>query len=123
MVRSAGVALIDAETGDADDLLVALPHRRHERVRDDLGVRAAAGAAARDQLVARLVAERVVDPLDALEIEHHDRARRAGAAPARDVLHERLVDGTPVEQPRELFVVGMCRRAASCSRRAVMSRN
>ena len=59
-----------------------------------------------DELVARRVAEAVVDLLEAVEIEHEQRALGAVAAAARDVLGQRAVDAAAVEQARERVVVG-----------------
>ena len=54
-----------------------------------------------DALVAGLVAERVVDLLQAVEVEHHDAEGRARARAARDLALEVLVERAVVAEPGE----------------------
>ena len=59
----------------------------------------AQGAEAR---VAGLVAERVVDLLQTVEVEHHDAEARARASTARELALEVLVEGTMVAEASEV---------------------
>ena len=58
--------------------------------------------------VAGLVAERVVDLLQAVEIEHHDAEARAGASAAGELALEVLVERTMVSEPVRLSVSAAC---------------
>ena len=66
-------------------------------------------AARRDpqQLVAGLVAEAVVHPLEAVEIEEHHRERPAEPLRAPDRLLEMLDEARPVGQPGERVVISL----------------
>ncbi len=63
--------------------------------------RAEAFADRADALVAGLVAERVVDLLQPVEIEHHEAEAGAGARAARDLALEILVERTVVAEAGE----------------------
>jgi hypothetical protein len=59
-----------------------------------------------DDLVTGLVAARVVDVLEAVEVEQEDRALAAVARGVGDVLGELLVEAAAVEELRQRVVVG-----------------
>ena len=59
-----------------------------------------------DQLVADGVAERVVDVLEAVEVEHQDRAAMAVALGRSQRAVELLLEAAAVEQPGQRVVVG-----------------
>ena len=61
---------------------------------------------AADQVVAGLVAEPVVDPLQPVDVDHHHRAAAAVAGGEGDVLVELGAEAAPVEQPGQRVVVG-----------------
>jgi hypothetical protein len=52
------------------------------------------------------VAVAVVDGLEAVEVDHQQRALQAVAAHAREVVLERALEGAPVEQARQRVVIG-----------------
>ena len=56
------------------------------------------------QGVARFVAERVVDRLEAIEVDQHQRALRAGGADFGEPVLEQLADEAPVGQPGQRVV-------------------
>ena len=91
-----GVAQQDGE-------LVAAEAGDHVGLADAVVQRAADGA---DDLVAGLVAARVVDVLEAVEVEQEDRALAAVARGVGDVLGELLVEAAAVEELRQRVVVG-----------------
>ena len=59
-----------------------------------------------DQVVAGVVAERVVDRLEAVDVDDHHRALAAVAGAEGDVLVELGAEAAPVEQPGQRVVVG-----------------
>ena len=59
-----------------------------------------------DQVVAGVVAERVVDRLEAVDVDDHHRAAAAVASAEGDVLVEFGAKAAPVEQPGQRVVVG-----------------
>ncbi len=69
------------------------------RSRSDLGDLA-------DQVVAGMVAERVVDRLQPVDVDDHHRALAAVAGGEGDVLVELGAEAAAVEQPGERVVVG-----------------
>ena len=83
--------LVAAEAGD--DVGRAQPLAQHARD-------------ARQQAVAGRVAERVVDGLEAVEVEHERGALGAVAAHVREVPRELLLEAAAVREPGERVVVG-----------------
>ena len=83
--------LVAGEAGD--DVGGAHPFAHH---RGDLA----------DQVVAGVVAERVVDPLEAVDVDDHHRAATAVAGAEGDVLIELGAEAAAVEQPGQRVVVG-----------------
>jgi len=59
-----------------------------------------------DQVVPGVVAERVVDALEAVDVDDHHRPLAAVAGGEGDVLVELAAEAAPVEQPGERVVVG-----------------
>ena len=82
--------LIAAETRDR----VALFRARLEPMRDD-----------RQQLIARAVAERVVDPFEMIEIDVHERAAREPGGGRRELLREPVAEQRAIRQLGERIVV------------------
>ena len=95
--------LVLALGGEQDGELVATEAPEDVGLAQALLQRAGAGD---DELVARGVAEAVVDRLEAVEVEHEQRALGAVAAAAGDVLGQGAVDAAAVEQAGERVVVG-----------------
>src|SRR5438094_586204 len=99
--RCAGIALRrlgkqQRELVSADaKRLVALPHRRLQRVCERM-----------QRLVARSMAEAVVQLLEAVEIAEHERQGMAVTRRARNLAVEPFHEGAPVEQARQGIVVG-----------------
>ena len=89
--------------GEQDGELVAAQAPEDVGLAQAVAQRAGAGD---DELVARGVAEAVVDRLEAVEVEHEQRALGAVAPAARDVLGQRAIDAAAVEQPGERVVIG-----------------
>ncbi len=92
---------------------IGLRHQHGELVAGEAGddVGAAYAFAKRlgdlaDQVVAGLVAERVVDRLEPVDVDDHHRALAAVAGAEGDVLVELAAEAAPVEQPGERVVVG-----------------
>jgi hypothetical protein len=70
-------------------------------------VGAEAGGHLQQKLVAGLVAERVVDRLEMIEIDEHHRQRLAGTARPRNALGQTIGEQLSVRQKRQDVVVGM----------------
>ena len=93
-----------AEVGQHDDELVAA-EARHE-----VALAHAAPQPPRDlaqRRVARRVPVRVVDRLEAVEVEHHDPDRARPRAGPRQRRLERALQRAPVGEPRQRVVVGL----------------
>ena len=81
---------------DDDEFVAAEPrdgvgfaHRGREPLRDRL-----------QQLIARIVAQRVVDPLEVIEVEEQARDVRAVALRLREDLLQPLIEERPIRQAR-----------------------
>ncbi len=72
-------------------------------------------------VVARGMAERVVDALEAVEIHEEDRDRFAPRAGLREALVERPVEGAAIGQLREIVRAGEMEERRSMRWRSVMS--
>ena len=97
------VGLLGRRLGQQDRELVAAEAGEH------VGLAQAAAQRvgdAHDQLVAGGVAERVVDRLEVVEVEHDRRALRPVALDVGDVALELALERAAVEQPGERVVVG-----------------
>ena len=97
------VGLLGRGLGEQDRELVAAEPGEH------VGLAQAAAQQLRDahdQLVAGRVAERVVDRLEVVEVEHDRRALGPVAVDEGDVAFELAFERAPVEQPGERVVVG-----------------
>jgi hypothetical protein len=62
------------------------------------------------KLVARIVSEAVVHPLEAIEVDDEHAERRPRARRVRDRLVEPVAEERPVRHPREAVVVGLMRQ-------------
>ena len=75
-----------------------------------------------EQLVTRLITERVVDLLVVVDTEHDRRSVGPVACDLRDVTRELVLEAAPVEEPGQRVVVGHqggidpCRTVLSCGR-------
>ena len=76
------------------------------------------GADMLQQPITDLVAEAVVDQLEAVEIEKHQRHRLAGALRPRHRLAQSIAEQRPVGQPGEAVEIGQLRQALLGVRRA-----
>ena len=95
--------LVGAAVGQQDGELVAAEAGDRGAVAHALAQRVGHLA---DQLVAGAVAERVVDVLEAVDVEQHDCAARAVAGDVVDVALELALERAPVQQAGQRVVVG-----------------
>ena len=110
--------LLAAALGQQHRELVAAEPREHVGVAQP---RAQRPRDAHDQLVAGAVAERVVDRLEVVEVEHQRGAARPVALDQRDVALELALERAPVEQPVSGSWSARWRSSASWLRRSVTS--
>ena len=94
--------LLQIGLGQEERELVAAQPRQHI---GPAGAMAQLAGDGLEQVVARLVAEAVVDLLEVIEVHHQHRAAGSVARRALDLLHELLVEAAAVEQARQQVVV------------------